>query len=194
MPLKPWQTYTLVAVLGMTSGIAAVVISIAWYNLDSPEEAGTARFEQVTPAQVEDPALTPAEKLTLAPTVHASTGETPAPTPSRTGFKHAVRYEALLPIDNNQAFSKARKERHSDSGELYTELLVQLDTLDLQTQFQGVQINTEGNFREGGYVKFVFDDTEGQGEAVRNMIRKLRHSAPSGFIHLRAYETSYRDY
>ena len=28
MPLKPWQTYTLVAILGMTFGIAAVVISI----------------------------------------------------------------------------------------------------------------------------------------------------------------------
>ena len=110
------------------------------------------------------------------------------------GFRPTVRYEALLPIDNNQAFSKARKERHSKSGELISELLVQLDTLDLQTQFHDVQLNTEGNFRKGGYLKFVFDDTEGQDEAIRNMIRKLRHSAPSGFIHLRAYETSYRDY
>ena len=203
MTLKPWQTYTLVAVLGMTFGIAAVVISIAWYNLDSPEEAGTARFEQVTPAQAKHPALTPAEKLTLTPTVHASAGKAPAhttpggtPTPwhGRPGFKPTVRYEVLMPAQNNQAFENSRKERHSGGRELQAELLVQLDTLDLQTQFQGVQINTEGNFREGGYVKFVFDDTEGQGEAVRNMIRKLRHSAPSGFIHLRAYETSYRDY
>ena len=69
-----------------------------------------------------------------------------------------------MPDHNNQAFSNARKERHSKSGELISELLVQLDTLDLQAQFQSVELNTEGNFRKGGYLKFVFDNTEGQGD------------------------------
>ena len=204
MTLKPWQTYTLIAALGVVFSmtVSAIVISIAWPDLDFQEQTGSAPFEQVAPDPAEQITPDPVEQLTLGPTVHASAGETPEPTPGgtptpwhgRSGFRPTVRYEALLPIDNNQAFSKARKERHSKSGELISELLVQLDTLDLQTQFHDVQLNTEGNFRKGGYLKFVFDDTEGQDEAIRNMIRKLRHSAPSGFIHLRAYETSHRDY
>ena len=214
MTLRPWPTYLLIAGLGMTLGIAAttVAIAIAWSHPDFPEQAGPARFEQLTPAQ--------AGQLTLVPTVHAAApeptplrpaGGTPEPRPHRPGFKYAVRYEALLPSNNNQAFSDAknhafsdaknhafsdaRKKRHADSQELRTELLVQLDTLNLQAQFQeGIQLNTESNFREGQYVRFVFDDTGEQDEAIRNMIMKLRRSSPAGFIHLRAYEISYRDH
>ena len=145
--------------MGMMLGIGAatIAIPIMWTDLDLPQETGPARSEQAAPA--------PAEQMTLAPTaVHAAPGGTPQPAPRRAGFKPAVRYEALMPGSNNQAFSNARKERHSESRELRTELLVQLDTLDLQAQFQeGVQLNTEGNFREGEYVRFVFDDAEGTG-------------------------------
>ena len=197
MTLRPWPTYLLIAGLGMAFGIGAatIVISIVWPHPDFPHQTGPARFEQVTPAQ--------AEQLTLVPDVYAAPGGTPETRPHRPGFKHAVRYEALLPNHNNHAFSharnhafsNARKERHADSRELRTELLVQLDTLDLQAQFQeGVQINTDGKFRKGEYVRFVFDDTGEQDEAIRNMIMKLRRSSPAGFIHLRAYEISHRDH
>ena len=198
MTLKPWPTYLFIAGLGMAFGIGAatIAISIMWTDLDLPqEEAGSARSEQAAPAPAEQMEPAHTEQLTLAPAVHAAPGGTPEPTPRRTGFKPAVRYEALLPGSNNQAFSNARKERHAESRELLTELLVQLDTLDLQAQFQeGVQLNTEGNFREGHYVRFVFNDAEGQDEAIRNVIRKLRRSSPAGFIHLRAHEMSYRDH
>ena len=86
MTLKPWQTYTLIAALGVVFSmtVSAIVISIAWPDLDFQEQTGSAPFEQVAPDPAEQITPDPVEQLTLGPTVHASAGETPEPTPGGT--------------------------------------------------------------------------------------------------------------
>ena len=70
MTLKPWQTYTLIAALGVmfSMTVSAIVISIAWPDLDFQEQTGSAPFEQVAPDPAKQIAPDPVEQLTLGPT------------------------------------------------------------------------------------------------------------------------------
>ena len=194
MSSQPWYVYPFIVLLGVTFGMVAAIIIFKWVGADFSAQEDIALVEQPT----------------LAPTIHAAQVEAQNPTPTQdvtqdvsptqsgqSGFTSAVRYELLLPDANdNQAYRDARSERHLDGNELRRELLRELDILDLETQsfYERIYLNAEGDYREGRYHKFIFDDPAGQDATILAMIRKLRRSSPTGFIHMRAYEVSYRDY
>ena len=211
MPPQPWFVYPFVMLLGIVFGIVIVTVVFKWVGVDFSPQSSPALVGQPTlapttthAAPVETQSSTPITEQTRDVVKEAPNEapnevvvEGPQSQSSRPGFTSAVRYEVLLPYDSdNQFYREALREHHIDGDELTTEFLRQLDILDLQTQshYGGIFLNSEGDYREGRYHKFIFDDSGSQDDDILAMMRMLRRSSPIGFIHVRAYEVSYRDY
>ena len=186
--ISPWAfSILLAAVIGYGVGV-----------ISSPSTPQVANVEQATLTVFAD-ATTP----DLSNSTAAVDGKTPSLAAAVTTaeanaeLEGSLRYEILLPYENdNQAYYNARQDWHLDSGQLWEEMLRQLDRLDVSAHIfpNDVILNSEGPYRAGRYTLVVFDAEESRTDAVVSMFRDLGRSVPSGFIHMKAYTVEVMEY